>query len=146
MLEPKEITIKTQAGDEKTYIVHKIPAIPAREIVTKYPLSNIPKLAEYPQSEEVMLKLMAYVGVPVPGNDKPLMLTTRALIDNHVPDWEVLMKLEMAALAHNVSFFEKDAISGFFENMTPKVAAWISKTLTPLLAASLQTEKPRSKN
>lgn len=143
MIEPKEITITDQAGVERTYIIHKFPAVAGREIVTKYPLSNIPRVAEYGQSEEVMFKLMAYVGVPVAGNP-PLMLTTRALVDNHMPDWETLMKVEMAVLEYNVSFFGKGAISGFFESIAPKAAAWISKTLIPSLVASLQTEKPRS--
>lgn len=145
MLEPKEITVTDQAGVERTYIIHKFPAVAGREIVTKYPLSNIPKVAEYQQSEEVMFKLMAFVGVPMQGNP-PLMLTTRVLVDNHMPDWETLMKVEMAVLEYNVSFFGKGAISGFFASMSPKVAAWISETLIPSLVASLQTEKPPSSN
>lgn len=143
MLEPKEITITDQSGADRVYIIHKFPAVAGREIVTKYPLSNIPKVAEYGQSEEVMFKLMAYVGVPRPDGG-PLMLTTRALVDNHMPDWETLMKVEMAVLEYNVSFFGKGAISGFFESIAPKAAAWISKTLIPSLVASLQTEKPPS--
>lgn len=146
MLEPKEITVTDQSGKERVYIIHKFPAVAGREIVTKYPLSNIPRVAEYGQSEEVMFKLMAYVGVPVAGNPQPTMLTTRALVDNHMPDWETLMKVEMAVLEYNVSFFGKGAISGFFESISPKVAAWISKTLIPSLVASLQTEKPPSGN
>ena len=144
MLEPKEITVTDQSGKDRVYVIHKFPAVAGREIVTKYPLSNVPKVSEYGQSEEVMFKLLAYVGVPTPGNPQPLMLTTRALVDNHMPDWETLMKVEMAVLEYNVSFFGKGAISGFFESMSPKVAAWISKTLIPSLVASLQTEKPRS--
>lgn len=146
MIEPKEIVVKDQAGVERTYIIHKFPAVAGREIVTKYPLSNIPKVAEYGQSEEVMFKLLAFVGVPVPGNPQPLMLATRALVDNHIPDWETLMRVELAVLDYNTSFFGKGAISGFFESMSPKVAAWISTTLMPLLVASLQTEKQPSTN
>lgn len=145
MLEPKEITLKTQKGDERTYIISKFPAFAGREIVTKYPLSNIPKVGEYEQSEAVMMKLMAFVAVDRP-DGPPLQLTTKALVDNHVPDWETLMKIEMAALEYNISFFGKGAISGFFESISPKVATWISKTLIPSLAASLQAEKPVSKN
>lgn len=145
MIEPKEITVKTQSGEEKVYIIHKLPALTGREIVTKYPLSNIPKVGEYQQSEEVMLKLMAFVAVPgVSGANLPL--TTRALVDNHMPDWETLMKVEMAILEYNISFFGKGAISGFFESISPKVVAWISQTLIPSLAASLQTAKPPSKS
>lgn len=144
MLEPKEITITDAAGAEHVFILHKFPAVQGREIVSKYVGSNTPKVGEYTASEEIMLKMMCYVGVPVAGNPQPLMLTTRALVDNHMKDWEVLMKVELAMMEYNVSFFNVATISGFFESMSPKVVAWISKTLMPSLVASLQTEKPHS--
>lgn len=145
MIEPKEIPIKTQKGEEKRYIISKFPAVAGREIVSKYPLSNIPKIGEYQQSEEVMLKLMAYTAVVLP-DGAPLQLTTRALVDNHVPDWETLAKLEWAELEYNVSFFGAGLNSGFLESISQKGVQWVTKTLMPLLVASLQTGKPPSKN
>ena len=145
MIEPKEITLKTQAGVEKTYILSKFPAIAGREIVTKYPLSNVPKIGEYQQSEEVMLKLMAFVAVLRDGGD-PLKLTTRALVENHVPDWETLARLEWAQLEYNCSFFGNGLNSDFFANFSQKAAQWISKTLIPSLVTSWPTEKPPSTN
>lgn len=145
MIDPKEITLKTQRGDERTYILSKFPAIAGREIVSKYPLSNIPKVGEYQQSEEVMLKLMAFVCV-VRADGEPLPLTTRALVDNHVPDWETLAKLEWSQLEYNTSFFGSGQNSGFLESLRPKAEAWISKTLIPLLATLSQAGKPPSKN
>ena len=97
MLQPKEYSVKTQAGDEKVYILSKFPVVAGREIVAKYPLSGMPKLGDYQVNEETMLKLMAYVAVPG-ANGEPLKLTTRALVDNHVPDWETLAKLEIAMM------------------------------------------------
>ena len=145
MIEPKEVYLKTQRGDERTYIISKFPAIAGREIVSKYPLSNVPKIGEYQQSEEVMLKLMAFVGVPRDGGE-PLMLTTRALVDNHVPDWETLTRLEWSQLEYNTSFFGEGLNSDFFANFSHKAAQWISKTLMPLLATSSAAGKPPSKN
>lgn len=145
MLEPKEIIIKDQAGNERTYVISKFPAIAGREIVAKYPISNIPKVGEYTQSEEVMLKLMCYVAVKLP-EDRSLPLTTRALVDNHVPDWEVLARLEWAMLEYNTSFFGNGLNSNFLESISQKAVAKISGTLTPLLAQLLQTGKPATKN
>lgn len=145
MIEQKEITIKTQKGDERTYLLSKFPAIAGREIVSKYPLSNIPKVGEYEQSEEVMLKLMAFVSA-APAGAAPIPLVTRALVDNHVPDWETLAKLEWSQLEYNTSFFGEGLNSDFFANFSQKAAQWISKTLTPLLVTSLQAGKPPSKN
>jgi hypothetical protein len=145
VIEPKEITLKTQSGVEKTYILSKFPAIAGREIVTKYPVSNVPKLGDYQQSEEVMLKLLAFTAVVLP-DGKPLALTTRALVDNHVPDWETLARLEWSQLEYNVSFFGNGLSSDFFESFSQKAAAWISETLIPSLATSLRTAKPPSKS
>lgn len=145
LLEPQEVTITDQKGAERIYILSKFPAIAGREIVTKYPTSNIPNIGEYQQSEEVMLKLLAFVAVPQ-SDGQPLRLTTRALVDNHVPDWETLAKLEWKQLEYNTSFFGTGPNSDFFASIGPKAAAWISKTLIPLLQQSLQTAKPASTN
>lgn len=145
MLEPKEITLKDQSGNERTYMISKFPAIAGREIVTKYPVSNVPKLGEYQVSEEIMVKAMSFVAA-VGADGHETRLTTRALIDNHVPDWETLARLEWAVLEYNVSFFGNGLNSAFFESISQKAVAWISSTLMPLLEQSSRTEKPASKS
>lgn len=135
LLEPKTITLPTQSGEPKSYVLSKFPAVAGREIVAKYPTSNVPKLGDYGVSEEVMLKLMSYVGVETaPGN--MLALSTRALVDNHVPDWEVLARLEWAMLEYNCSFFGNGQTSDFFANIGAKAPQWISQMLTALSAQS----------
>lgn len=145
MIEPNEIQLKNQKGVEKTFVLSKFPAVAGREIVTKYPLSNIPKIGEYQQSEEVMLKLMSFVGVVTTAGTVQ-MLSTRALVDNHCEDWETLARLEWAQLEYNCSFFGSGLISGSFESISQKAVTWITKTLTGLSAASSPTEKPPSMN
>lgn len=140
MLEAQEITIKTQAGTEKRYVISKFPAIAGREIVAKYPLSGMPKLGDYQVNEETMLKLMSYVAVPGE-NATNLQLTTRALVDNHVPDWETLAKLELAMMEYNCSFFANGRVSGFFEGIAQKLPSLITKILTD----SLQQLSAKSK-
>lgn len=145
LLEPKEITLKDQSGNERTYTISKFPAIAGREIVTKYPVSNVPKLGEYQVSEEIMVKAMSFIAA-VGADGHETRLTTRALIDNHVPDWETLAKLEWAILEYNVSFFGNGLNSGFFESISQKAEGWITSTLIPLLGRLSQTEKPASKS
>jgi hypothetical protein len=144
MIEPKEVQIVTMAGETKTYILSKFSAIAGREIVAKYPLSSLPKLGEYAINEEVMLKLMAFVAVPLSGGEQKL--TTRALVDNHVPDWETLAKLEIAMLEYNTSFFLKGGILKVFDGLETKLRALITQTLTGLSAQSSQAARPRSKS
>lgn len=144
-LEPKELQLTDASGTVRTFIISKFPATAGRRIVTKYPVSNIPKVGEYQQSEEVMLDLMSFVGVPREGAE-PLMLSSRALVDNHVGDWETLAKVEWAMLEYNCSFFKKGLSSAFSESISQKAVTWISQTLIPLLVQSLEAGKQASKN
>jgi len=145
MIEEKEIVLKTQKGEDRTYIISKFPATAGREIVTKYPVSNTPKIGEYTQSEEIMLKLMTFVQA-VNSEGHRTALTTKQLVDNHVPDWETLARLEWAQLEYNVSFFGNGLNSDFFVSISQKAGQWITQTLTHLLAVSSQTGKPPSKS
>lgn len=145
MLEPKETTIKTPDGKDKTFILSKFPAIQGREIVCKYPTSGMPKIGDYSTNEETMLKLMKFVSVKTDNGDE-LALTTNALIDNHVGDWETLSKIEIAMMEYNCSFFRDGKISSFFDTMKASAERILSSTLTSSLGQLLQTEKQPSKN
>lgn len=140
MLEPKEITVETQKGEKRVFILSKFPAVQGREIIAKYPLSAVPKLGDYAVNEETMLKLMAFVAVPRE-DGTPLMLTTRGLVDNHVPDWETLARIEMAMLEYNVSFFGNGKGSTFLETITKKAQAFLSQTLMDLSGQSSRKGK-----
>lgn len=146
MIDPKDIEIPFQDGTSRTFVISKFPAVQGREIVTKYPLSNMPKLGDYAVSEETMLKLMAHVGIRNEETGAVLPLSTRALVDNHVKDWEALARLEWAMMEYNCSFFAKGLTSGFFESISQKAVLWLSQMLTDLSAASSKPAKPRSKN
>lgn len=142
MIEPKEITVQTMAGESRTYVLSKFPAIAGREIVAKYPLSSMPKLGDYGVGEETMLKLMRYVGVPM-DSGTPLMLTTAALVNNHVPDWETLAKLEVSMLEYNTSFFSLGGVSKALGGLEAKIPQLITKILMDLSAQSSAAARPR---
>jgi hypothetical protein len=145
MLYPREFIVKTQAGTEKTYVISKFPAIAGREIVAKYPLSGLPKIGDYKVNEETMLKLMAFVAVRT-DEGKDLMLTTKAMVDNHVPDWETLGRIEIEMMGYNCSFFQNGEVSNFFDNLKLKAQQWSSSTLTDLLGQLSQVIKQASKS
>lgn len=144
LLDAVEKTFTTPKG-ERTYILSKFPAVAGREIIAKYPLSAMPKLGDYAVSEETMLKLMAHVGVPREGM-APLELSTRALVDNHVPDWETLARIELAMMELNCSFFGDGRALSFLQGIAQQGKEWISETLTPLLAQLSKAGKPPSKS
>lgn len=145
LIDAVETTIKTQKGEDRVYLLSKFPAVDGREIIAKYPLSAMPKLGDYKVNEETMLKLMNYVAVPREGAE-PLRLNTRALVDNHVPDWETLARIEKAMMEMNCSFFGDGRALSFLQGIAQQGKEWASETLIPLLAQSLKAGKPPSKN
>lgn len=144
MIEPKQIDVKLPEGGTKQYTISKIPAIPAREIIAKYPLSGLPKVGDYAVNEETMLKMLAYVSVDISGSK--LALTTKELINNHVPDWETLARIEVAMLEYNCSFFRNGKVSTFLNSITKGLNKSIIEMLTASLQRLLEAEKRPSKN
>lgn len=141
LIEPQEIELEGQ-----TFIISKFPAIQGREIIAGYPLTGLPKIGDYKQNEEIMLKLMSFVAKPLEGRDQPLTLGNRELINNHVKSWEILMKLELRMLEYNCSFFQNGRVSTFFADIAQKAPAWITKMLTGLLVQLSQLAKQPSTN
>jgi hypothetical protein len=137
MIKEKEVELKNQDGVSKTFILSRLPAVPMREIMAKYPVSNIPKLGDYEVSKEVMTLLLSFVGVRVEGRDEPLLLNTIALINNHVDDAEQLLRLEYAMLEYNTSFFGQGGASNFFAGLLKKHLPLIIQTLMDSLPPSL---------
>lgn len=144
LIKPQDFVVDDADGIERRYIISKFPAVEGREIVAKYPISAMPKLGDYAVNEDTMLKLMTYVSVTV--GDKEQRLTTRALINNHVPDFETLAKVEMKMMEYNCSFFRNERLSNSLQGYVQKTLALISKMLTDLSAQSSQGTKPPSTN
>lgn len=140
LIEPKEEVI-----DGKIFILSKFPAIAGREIITQYPLSLIPKVGEYKVNEELMLKIMNYVAIPMKDRE-PLLLTTKALIDNHISSWETLIQIEANMIDYNCSFFRDGRISTFFQDIAQNIPQWISKILIALSDQLSVREKPPTMN
>lgn len=146
LIKAKEITVTNRDGEEKTFIISRVPSTDMREIVAMYPISAVMSGGEagYKTNETVMLKLMAFVGVKRAEGEAPLMLTTKALIDSHTGDWEALAKVEIAMFEYNTSFFDQGVASAFFGGFAQNMSKWISSTLTALSERLSQMVKPPS--
>lgn len=141
MLEPKEVVV-----DGKVYVISKFPAVAGRKIMTQYPISAVPKIGEYTTNEEMMYLIMTYVAVKNTTNNTQLQLVNKDLIDNHVPSWETLMKLEYLMMEYNCSFLANGKVSTFLESIAEKLPSWITKISTPLSEALSPAEKQPSKS
>ena len=145
LIDPQPFECPLVDGGTKTYMLGKFTAIAGREIVTKYPLSNLPKVGDYQVSEDVMLKLMSHVGI-TRTDGQIIPLRTRELVNNHVPDFETLARIEMEMLKRNVSFFRDGRTSVFFGGIAQAIQQLTSQTLTASLAQFLKAEKLPSEN
>lgn len=143
LIKPKDFTVTNEDGKECKYTLSKFDAVAGREIIAKYPTAALPKIGDYNVSEETMFKLMNYVAVDT-GNGLPLRLGNRALINNHVGDWETLAKIEIAMMEYNCSFFRNGRISSFLEGFVQNTLAKILEISTRSSAPSSQAEKPAS--
>lgn len=137
LLQPKEVEVELPDGSTKTYVISKFPATVGREICTQYPLSAVPKIGEYGRNAELGEQLMCYVGVPgIGAGGEPLMLKSTALINNHVPDFETLIRIEFIMMEYNCSFFARGKASNYFEMLVAKVQVLVMKMLTDFSAQS----------
>lgn len=144
LIKPKEVSLKDSDGGEKTFIISKIPAVDARKVLAMYPVANMPKVGDYAVSEEAMYLMMKYVAVQL--DDRQQTLTSRALIDNHVTDGEQLVRLELAMLQYNTSFFQNGGNSDFFAAIIRKYLPLITKTLMDSLPQLSRRATPPSPN
>ena len=136
---PKTVEIETGDGETLSFVISKIPATDAREIVVKYGASIMEKMQDYERNEETMLKVMGYVFVDRGGSY--LSLSTKELVNNHVPDIETLIKLEGEVMQYNISFLTAARLLPFLTGLMQKAAPFLSKMSMGLSGQSSPTEK-----
>lgn len=141
LIKPKDVTITDLDGIERTFIISRLPATVGREILSKYPVANTPKIGDYGVSSEAMRLMMKYVAIPR-DMAEPLCLTTQALIDNHIPDGLSLIKLEFEMLRYNTDFFgiggNQDLVGSLIRKYLPLIMSTVTSSLPPSLLRALQ--------
>lgn len=146
LLDPKIITIKDLKDKDRKYKISLVPAIPGRELVCNYPVSALPKpIGDYKVNEGMALKLLSYVEA-ITDNGSSIPLENETMINQHVPDYKTMMKLEMEMMEYNCFFFEKGTILNFLKSIAPKATALATKILTDSSVQSFLKEKLPSKN
>lgn len=143
LIDPKEITINYD-GEDLKFNIGKFPATVGREIISKYPVANMPKIGDYAVSQETMFKLMQYVERVYPDRTQPL--SNEALINNHLPSWEVLVRLEAEIITYNCSFFRNGKVSDFLTKFKSLAEPKNIETLMVSLVKLYQAVEPHLKN
>lgn len=99
-----EATGETEVVEKKDFYISKIPAVLGREIMMRYSVTFANINEDYEANAEVMRKILRFARVELP-DGRRVALDSETLINNHVPDGEMLSALEQAILAYNFSFF-----------------------------------------
>ncbi len=145
LLKPEELILEDEDGVSHKYILSNFDAVAGRHIISQYPMTGLPKVGDYAENEKLMFKLMGYVAV-VTSNGSHLRLSTEALIMNHVPNFEMLAKIEMKMMEKNCSFFRDGRSLSFCDNIAQVFTKKILEMLTLSSEQSLPQEKPLTTN
>ena len=137
LIKPLEIEVKDIDGDLHKYTISRLPAVAGREILAKYLGGTMPKIGDYKDNHESMLKMMKYVAVEIDGQLQTLQ--TQALIDNHIPDTECLLRLEIEMIRHNTSFFGNAGSSNLLDFLLQKIKASIPSNFKTQILSLLQS-------
>lgn len=132
-------------GNVRTYILSNFDAVEGRRIVSQYPLTGLPQVGDYDENEKLMIRLMSYVAV-VTKDGRKLRLSTMELINNHVPDFEMLAKIEMKMMEKNVSFFRDGRLQDYLDNLAQIVSRKVLEILTLSSERSSEPVKQPSTN
>ena len=145
LIEPKEITITTQNGVEKVFVLSKIPYMSGgREICSQFIPSALPKVGEYALNEALSLKMMGFIAAK--SQDTLIRLQTRELVNNHVPDFQTGLRLEKEMLEYNFGFFDQAKVQKFLTEVGAKARELIMPTLIQFVQSSLKKDAPPSTN
>ena len=147
LIKPLDLTITDLDGIERAYRLGRFPAVAGLEIIAKVP-SNVATLSkQLPHLRELVLQMCKYVAVDVPTDDggtHEVILSTQALIDNHVPDGQTLLRLMFELMRHNTSFFGSadqsvlDYLLARLVDSYPKVIQMLTPLLQQLSASDTQ--------
>ena len=137
LIKPLEIEVKDIDGNLHKYTISRLPAVAGREILAKYLGGTMPKVGDYKDNHESMLKMMKYVAVEIDGQLHTLQ--TQALIDNHIPDTECLLRLEIEMIRHNTSFFGNAGSSNLLDFLLQKIKASIPSNFKTQIVSLLQS-------
>ena len=107
--------------------LHRVPATMGREIFTQYAPTAMPKVGDYKSNQGLMHKLIAFVKVEAP--DGSMVRLSPQLLDAHVTDFEMLIKLEWEMVKFNTSFLNRENRSNLLKKFKVMAEKYLS-TLT----------------
>ncbi len=128
LLEPKTVEI-----NGCTFIISKMPCTTAQEVIFNMPAGLIPVISNFAKSEEQAFKMLKYCERVYTDGRANVPLISKEIINNHVPDFDTLIKLEYECLQYNFDFFKNGSLLNFLNQGVSLAKSNISEILTDLL-------------
>lgn len=138
-IKPKEVTIQSIDDGEKTFRISRVPATRGREIFTQYMPTAMPKIGDYKANEKLMKMLMCFVDVKT-ADGSWIRLDNEVILNSHVTDWEMLVKIELEMVRYNTNFFSPEklsnALSKFNQTLPDRIMSMLNRLSGQLSAKS----------
>lgn len=128
------------------FVISKMPCTVAQEVIIKLPTGLIPLLSDFSQAEDMAFKMLSYCERIYSDGRPNVGLISKEIIDNHVPDFDTLVKLETECINYNYDFFGNGKLLDFLNKGVCLVESKASGILTDLLDKLLQAGVPHSGN
>ena len=141
LLQPKEVEI-----NGFKFIISKMPCTVAQEVLCQLPSGLIPIISQFSKSEEQLFKMLSYCERVYTDGRANVPLVSKTIIDNHVPNFDTLYKLEWEALQYNFDFFEQGKLLTSLQKVLSLAESRTSEILTDLSDKLLQAGVQLSKN
>jgi len=141
LIKPQEVTLKSIDDEVKTFRISRVPASRGREIFTQYIPTAAPKVGNYQSNEKLMHMLMSYVDVKA-ADGSWVRLSNEAILNSHILDWEMLVKLELEMVKYNTNFFSPEKLSGalakFNQTLPERLMSMLNRFSAQLSAKNKQ--------
>ena len=137
LIEPKEVTVTDISGNERRYLVGKVPYMAGGRRLAVEAIAKLKKL-EYIDDQEIAK--IIFSNIAAFGEDgSEIILKTDALVNNHVPDIPTGLRLEIELVEHNTGFSLAGKVREFQPLWERTLSAFdtITQTLSQL-ALSMQ--------
>jgi len=141
LIQPKSVEINGYK-----FVISKMPCTVAQEVIIKLPTGLVPLLSDFSQAEDMAFKMLSYCERVYSDGRPNVGLISKEIIDNHVPDFDTLVKLETECINYNYDFFSDGKLLAFLNKGVCLVESKASGILTDLLDKLLQAGAPRSGN
>lgn len=114
LLKPKKIMIKDMDGEERHFVIHRIPALWTMAIADAFIQSSIPKISSPYEKEAVTRCMLRFVTIDVAGT-MVNMDSCPSISDNHLgTGFDVLQQLLNEIIKYNTNFFP-DGVPSVYE-------------------------------